>query len=364
MEPQAHPGKRISGYMGGELSHTHRDNASVPEFDSLPHSNPNPVLRIDPVGELLFCNEAAENLASSLGFPSSLGLIDIQVNGWEEIIPPWDQTRIHESTYQNGQTYRWYLVREKHTENFACYGFETSDLKHCEIALIESQRMEWIGQTAATIAHDFNNYLGAIIMAVESAEDAEKAGKPAGKFLELARNTAQQATQLSRRLSDFGKSSDRKMKWILLRTFFESRIDLFKSCLGKEISLNLDSSIQQEDACLYFDPALLEQVLMNLLVNAKHAVEERQAEKGEVTIACQVSPEGNTQLIVEDNGIGMDKRTRSRIFAPFYTTKEKGHGSGLGLFAVLAILKESGGGIEVNSEPGNGTRFILEFPRA
>lgn len=352
-----------SGFMqtADKLPWTHYGSLVFEKIEGLAQNNPNPVLRIDSSGELLFANQAALHLASSMEFLSPFDLLGLRDYEWVEKRPSLDQSWIHETTFHNGQTYRWYLVHEKQDESFACYGFETSDLRHCEIALIESQRMEWIGQTAATIAHDFNNYLGSIIMAIEGAERAEKAGKPHGRFLEIAKNTAHQATQLSRRLSDFGKTSDRKTEKIRLDAFFESRRDLFVNCLGKAITFNVDVSSRQKDASINFDPALLEQTLMNLLVNARHAIEDNSPKKGIVTITHELSPDGKPRLIIEDNGIGMDEKTRSRIFDPYFTTKKSGRGSGLGMFAVITILKESGGAIAVQSEPGIGTRFTLEF---
>lgn len=132
-------------------------------------------------------------------------------------------------------------------------------------------------------------------------------------------------------------------------------------------AIRFDCFVAQETPSITTDPFLLEQLLMNLLVNARDAVEETGRTDGRINVTIETARSGGIMVSVEDNGTGMSSETRQKLFDPFYTTKPEGQGSGLGMFAVNAILERLGGEMSVESTLGCGTRFemrLLDAPSA
>ncbi len=237
-------------------------------------------------------------------------------------------------------------------------------------SLLHSQKIESIGRLAAGLAHDFNNLLTPIIgyadMIRMSAESDEHTKKRINSILDAATK----ARDLNRQLLAFGRKQILDMKLLDLNQVIESFYSILSRTIRGDIiiSLQLDPSL----GSIMADKGQLEQVLMNLAINAQDAI----TDNGKLIIEtaninlCQSSvgnltpkPGAYVLLMVSDNGCGMDVETVSHIFEPFYTTKEVGHGTGLGLATVSGIISQHGGNINVYSEPGYGTTFKLYFPR-
>jgi len=251
---------------------------------------------------------------------------------------------------------------------------ETMALKerrHLEDQLRQSQKMEAIGRLAGGIAHDFNNLLTAIIgysqlllcripdddpMRLE-VEEIEKAGK--------------RAASLTSQLLSFSRKQVLQPEVLDLRTVISELAKMLARVIGEDIDLiNLPAA---ESACVKADPGQIEQIIMNLAVNARDAMPRG----GRLTIQTSVvdldgrfadrdlltAPGPYVVLSVSDSGFGMDKETQAHIFEPFFTTKPAGKGTGLGLSTVYGIVKQSGGDIWVYSEPGHGTTFKVYLPR-
>jgi two-component system cell cycle sensor histidine kinase/response regulator CckA len=240
-----------------------------------------------------------------------------------------------------------------------------------EEQLRRAHKMEAVGQLAGGVAHDFNNLLMVIIgYAGELAEQLE-AGSPLRREADEIRKAGERAGALTRQLLAFSRRQVLEPKVLNLN----SLVDDLKKMLGRVISedIELVTALDAELGEVEADQGQLEQVIVNLAVNARDAMPaggkltiETADEMIDETFVRQHPPmtAGEyARLSVIDTGIGMDAVTVSRIFEPFFTTKEPGKGTGLGLATVYGVVKQSGGFIWVSSEPGKGARFDVYLPR-
>ncbi|MGH9509000.1 MAG: ATP-binding protein, partial [Terriglobales bacterium] len=249
---------------------------------------------------------------------------------------------------------------------------DISDHRLLEEQLLQAQKMEAIGRLAGGVAHDFNNLLAIILGYSDLLQDAIPAEGPARKHLAEIRKAGDRAATLTRQLVAFSRKQVLELKVFDLNAVVIENYKMLRRLIGEDIELLLEPDSQPTP--VKADAAQMEQVIMNLAVNARDAMPKG----GHLTIetanvvldATQVNrhvtmPAGAyVMLAVTDNGIGMDTNTQARIFEPFFTTKEKGKGTGLGLATVYGIVKQSGGYIWVYSEPGQGTTFKIYLPRA
>ena len=241
-----------------------------------------------------------------------------------------------------------------------------------EEQLRQSQKMEAVGQLAGGIAHDFNNLLTAISGYTELACGQLEPGAPAAETLSSVSKAAGRAAALTKQLLAFSRKQPLWLAEQDLNDVVGGMTDMLERLIGEDIELvtELDEDIGRIDA----DSSQIEQVLMNLAVNARDAMPHG----GRLTIGTSVvAPVEESQsedlmesgrdyvcLRVTDTGIGMNVRTLSQIFEPFFTTKKPGVGTGLGLSVVVGIIEQHGGWVHVDSEPGRGTVFRICLPTA
>src|SRR6266702_3627529 len=248
---------------------------------------------------------------------------------------------------------------------------EITERKRLEEQLMQSQKMEAVGQLAGGVAHDFNNILTAIVGYADLLA-AEFSGTDSRHLedLEEIRKAARRAAALTRQLLAFSRKQVLEPRIIDVNGVVMNLEKMLRSLISENIALR--THFATDLAAARADPNQLEQVIMNLAINARDAMPEGGSltiETGNATLdeayAAQhvsVVPGKYVMLAVSDTGCGMDEHTKARIFEPFFTTKPPGRGTGLGLSTVYGIVKQSGGNIWLYSEPNKGTTFKVYLP--
>ncbi len=249
---------------------------------------------------------------------------------------------------------------------------DLTERKQLETRLRQSQKMEAIGTLAGGIAHDFNNILAAIIGNTELLQYQENIIGPERKKLDNIYAASQRAKDLVGQILLFSRKSEQECKPVALRVIVKETLKLLKASLPSTIEIRLlmtDESIQ-----VLADPTQIHQILMNLCTNAHHAmlhtggvlaleVSAIDIGAGESWHTKGLAPGAWVKISVKDTGEGMPPGIKERIFEPYFSTKEKGVGTGLGLAVVHGIVQSYGGFIDVYSQPGEGTTFTVFLPR-
>ncbi len=252
-----------------------------------------------------------------------------------------------------------------------CMALDVTDRKRLEEQFRQAQKMEAVGRLAGGIAHDFNN----LLMVIQGYADLMTGRLPAGDSLrrsaEQIQTASRRATALTQQLLAFSRKQMLAPKVLNIHSVVGDMEKILRRLIGEDIELK--TSTENDLWLVKADRSQIEQVVMNLAVNARDAMPRG----GRLTIeTANVQLDGSSaqpplvikagkyvMLAVTDNGCGMDATIQAHIFEPFYTTKEKGKGTGLGLATVYGIVKQSGGYIWVYSEPGRGTTFKIYLPK-
>jgi signal transduction histidine kinase len=239
-------------------------------------------------------------------------------------------------------------------------GQRTAELEQRTEALLVAQRMEVLGRLAGGVAHDFNNILTAVVGCAEALRE-ELAALPEGRraaaagVLDELDGSAERARQLTRQLVTLGRSTTLRREAVDLAALVARMAPMLRRLLGETVQLQLPAP--GLSATVRADPSQLEQLVLNLAVNARDAMP-----RGGVLAISAERTGAEVYLSVADTGVGMDQATRARIFEPFFTTKGAGRGTGLGLAVVAEVARRAAARVDVTTQLGRGTRFLITFP--
>jgi PAS domain S-box-containing protein len=257
-----------------------------------------------------------------------------------------------------------------HATMYTCFIRDLSDRKQLEAQLRQAQKMEAVGRLAGGVAHDFNNMLTVMISYTDLVLADSKLGETIRGDLRQVRSAADRAATLTRQLLAFSRKQVLRPSVVDVNEVVGGVITMLARVMPENIRLS--STLGSAVDPIFVDRGQLEQVLMNLAVNARDALPKGGSlsieTSNEILDDAYLAMHGggsagrHVVLSVRDTGIGMDAATRERIFEPFFTTKPVGQGTGLGLATVYGIVRQSGGSIYVYSEPDHGTTFKVYFP--
>ena len=347
-----------------------RAEAQIQKLAAFPRANPNPVLEFAADGALSYANDAAREMAAALGHDQIQAILPPEVTGIVRDCLVSGQKRLRQEVRHNGRTLTWSFFPVADSQVVHCYGTDITELLNLEAQFRHAQKLESVGQLAAGVAHDFNNIL-TVIQGYSDCLLAKVNGdttlsNPLNQIVSASRRAA----TLTRQLLLFSRKQFAEAHVLCLNSVVRDLAGMLPRLIGEDIAL--DCEYGADLPSIQADAGMMEQVIMNLAVNARDAM----LKGGRLNISTAAveidaayvqqrldAREGRfVCLTVTDTGCGMDSQTLSRIFEPFFTTKGVGKGTGLGLATVYGIVKQHRGWIEVDSRPGVGTTFKVFFP--
>jgi signal transduction histidine kinase/HAMP domain-containing protein/ActR/RegA family two-component response regulator len=346
-----------------------RAEAELHKLAAFAQLNPNPAMELTPEGTITYFNDAALKLALSVNLEHPRGLLPADIR---EIIADClaaGFSRTQMETQFTGRTLSWDFHPVAASRIVHCYVEDITDRLNLEGQLRQAQKMESIGQLAAGVAHDFNNML--TIIQGHAGMLMTKSDLPLDqlKSSQAIYFASERAAGLTRQLLMFSRKNVMQRKPLDLREVVGNMSKMLNRLLGETIVLEYHPP--SELPPVQADAGMIEQIIMNLCVNARDAM----FNSGTLTINLDsfvvgekavhhpdARPGSFVRLRVTDTGCGMDHYTLTRIFEPFFTTKEVGKGTGLGLATVYGIVKQHEGWIEVASAVGKGTTFSIFLP--
>jgi PAS domain S-box-containing protein len=356
--------------------------ASEQRYRSLFEHAPYGISQTTSDGRFLAANRA---LAQMLGYGSSEELMAVgDILGF--YVDPAERARLterirrHEAIKgvevlwkrRDGQPIRVRVSSRRIAEGFETFIEDVTERQTLEEQLRQSQKLEAIGRLAGGVAHDFNNSLTVILGYADMLVNQLGLDKPIGRDLNEIRKSAEHAASLTHQLLTFSRQQPLEVAVVDLNIVVRDGLRMLERLIGEHVAVRLTTTHR---ACpVRADPAQLQQVLINLGVNARDAMPdggnliiETDTIEADMRFALAhppLLPGRYVRLTVRDTGVGMDATTRDQIFEPFFTTKEVGKGTGLGLSTVYRIVKQIGGQVFVTSSISWGTQFDLYFPQA
>jgi two-component system, cell cycle sensor histidine kinase and response regulator CckA len=323
--------------------------------------------------------ESSEFDFISLIAPKSRANIESRINQQERgefLEPNYEFTAItkdgEEIEVETSVTYMPYK------ESWATQGIirDVTTRKELESQLRQAQKMEVVGQLAGGVAHDFNNLLTIISGYCDLLLGRPGLDSGITKYIHQINKAGHRARGLTNQLLAFSRKQINKPVVLDINLTIENSIQMYSRLIGEDIEIIL--SLEDELPAILADPHQIEQVLMNLLVNARDAIHANSTsgllrkinvetakvflDKGFVASHPGCSVGSQLLLAVGDSGTGMDSETAAKIFEPFFTTKELGQGTGLGLSTVYGIVQQNNGAIHVDSKINEGTTFRIYWP--
>lgn len=353
-------------------------------LDNIVNSMPSILVGVDPVGSITSMNREAEKV-------SGLNLDRAKGKAVSQVFPAYSSFFTNYSRSKNRL-----ITQEKftsptndgeHTASITAFPlvnngvegavFRIDDITEHEqhaAQLLQAQKMQMVGILAGGIAHDFNNLLTGSIGAVSMLKMMHTSNQLTDDFLTknltILENASKRSAELVNQLLTLSRQKAPACNTILLQDVLEQALDIFISSMDKAI--DLEQNIEKTKAWIVGDASQIEQILLNLFVNAAHAMTIMRAPGrdwgGKLTVSLRSHPEdarekrNSWEIEISDTGVGIAKEHMSKIFSPFYTTKDQGKGTGLGLSMAYSTVEEHGGEILLKSQENRGTSVYLRFP--
>lgn len=369
----------ITGGSGNLTDVTYRRQAEsqIQRLAAFPKVNPNPVLEFASNAELTYANEAADRLVKELAKSDIREILPPQADAIVRNCLETGQSHLQQEVKIEDRTITWSFFPVTGHEIVHCYGEDITEVVSLEAQFRHSQKLESVGQLAAGVAHDFNNILTVIIGYADSTLEDRQSDEELCRPLKQISDAAKRAATLTRQLLLFGRKQVIRPRIIDLNSLLHNLSNMLGRMLGEDILLQ--SEWGEALPSIEADAGMMEQIVMNLAVNARDAMTANGNDRSKsLLIQTSVIKVDETYvkhhvdsrtgefvcLTVTDTGCGMDKATVTRIFEPFFSTKEFGKGTGLGLATAFGIVKQHKGWIDVESKVEAGTTFRVYIPTA
>lgn len=347
-----------------------RAEKKIQKLAAFPRANPNPVLAFDATGAMTYYNEAAEKLAISLGEKSPLAIVPSAVRAIVAGCLLTGENTVDLQTATRNRTISWSFIPIAASKTVHCYATDITERLSLEAQVRHSVKMEAVGQLAAGVAHDFNNILTIILGHSDLLSKNKTLGSECHKPVQHICDAAERAGKIIRQLLMFSRRHAVQARILDLNEAVGNLSGMLKVLAGEQVTLQFQPAPRL--APVRADQAMMEQILINLVMNARDAMPQG----GTLTVSTgrqkldpvvsSINPDGRMgdfiTLTVQDTGRGMDERTLGHLFEPFFTTKEVGKGSGLGLATIYGIVKQHQGWIVVTSHLGEGSTFTIYLP--
>ncbi len=337
---------------------------------NFPELNPNPVLEFTADGHLVYHNPAALGMAEKVGFSNLADLLPPTVRKIVAECLATGQPLLRLETRHMQSTLSWSFYPINAQQVVHCYVGDITKRIQLEEQFRQAQKMEAIGQLSGGVAHDFNNLLTVILGNLGLLQSAEHLAPEAVEPLQAIAHAANRAANLTRQLLAFSRQQVMQQQDLDLNVVVGHISKMLRRVIGETVKIRLDYALQV--LSIHADPGMLEQVILNLSINARDAMPQGgqlnlrtaavdiSAEEARLMVSAR--PGSFALLAVSDTGTGIAPENMKRVFEPFFTTKEVGKGTGLGLASVYGIAQQHDGWVTVESELNRGTTFTVYLP--